>query len=57
VIETLTVSKKQDDWVSVRLSSEERAELERVARDEERSVSGMIRLAVRHMLETRKAAA
>jgi len=45
---------KNDDWVTVRISSQEKAELERLAREEERSVNGMIRVAVRMLIESRR---
>jgi hypothetical protein len=47
--------RKHDDWVSVRISRQEREELERLAKAEERTMNGMIRLAIRAFLESRVA--
>jgi predicted transcriptional regulator len=45
--------RRNDEWVSVRISGSERAQLERLAEAEERTMNGMIRLAVRELLASR----
>lgn len=47
-------SRKNDDWVSVRVSGEDREELERLAREDDRSLNGIIRLAIREFIAARK---
>lgn len=48
---------KNDDWVTVRISAYDKSELELLAQKEERTLNGMIRLAIRNLLDSRKAAA
>jgi predicted transcriptional regulator len=48
---------KNDGWVTVRISEQERDELERLATQEERTMNGMIRLAIKQLLLSRQEAA
>ena len=45
---------KNREWTSVRISEQDKAELERISKEEERTVDGSIRLAIRMLIADRK---